>query len=214
MLNYKNTKAFIFDLDGVLADTEPLRYLTYRQIFKETFQVDLPKKMPIDLIGQTEQKNFQHFLDMFLLSGDIDKLKQRRIPLLLKVIQDHVTATSCLYTLLDKLSVAGIQTSLATNSGRTYTQQILKKLKLEEQFFTVATGEDVENPKPAADIYIKVADTMDISPSQCVVVEDSPKGIHAAKMAGMTCIAITTSLPKIKLLEADLIIDSLEQIGV
>jgi len=211
-MDFTDTKAFIFDLDGVLADSEPLRYLTYSRLFEDLFDVELPETLPSEIIGHTEDQNFRYFLDMFGLDGNIEELKKQRAPLLMEIVQEQLMPAPGLFHLLEQLGSKGIPIGLATNSSRSYTQQILQKFNVQSEFSAIVTGEDVKQGKPAPEIYFKVAQELNAPALQCIVIEDSPKGILAAKQAGMRCIAITTSLKSEKLHGADLIINSLEQI--
>jgi beta-phosphoglucomutase-like phosphatase (HAD superfamily) len=88
------------------------------------------------------------------------------------------------------------QTGLGTQSQRPETMRILEILGIKKDFDFIATREDVENPKPDPEIYNLLASELNVSPNECLVIEDSASGVKAALAAGMGCIAVTTDLTR------------------
>ena len=83
-----------------------------------------------------------------------------------------------------------------------------------EWFDVVVTGDEVDRKKPDPQIYLRTAERLGLSPSRCIVFEDAPAGVAAAKAAGMTCVAVTTSAPREQLQAADLIVESLAELDL
>ena len=213
MLKSEKYIAIVFDVDGVLADTEPLRYNSYRQLFMQIYNVELPDKIPLEIIGRGEVVNLKYFLALFGLDGDADKLRRERAGILAEIIERQLRPLPGLYFLLDKLEERGIRLAVATNSSMDYTNKLLSLLNIEDRFSVIVTGEDVEKAKPNPEIYLKAAEKMDIEPDYCIAVEDSINGIMAAKSAGMKCIAITSSFLAEKLDMANLVVKDLHSIA-
>ncbi|MGC8805245.1 MAG: HAD-IA family hydrolase, partial [Candidatus Ratteibacteria bacterium] len=100
--------------------------------------------------------------------------------------------------------------AVASNSDINFIRNLLERSKLMPYFAFVLGYQDISNPKPAPDIYLKCAEKLKLLPEECAVIEDSPAGIKAAKNAGMTCIAITSLLPETMLSEADFVVKSFD----
>jgi HAD superfamily hydrolase (TIGR01509 family) len=103
----------------------------------------------------------------------------------------------------------GWQVGLATGSLRREAELALDSLGIRERFQIIVTREDCVNGKPHPEPFLRAAEGLGLPPERCVVVEDTPGGIRAAKAAGMRCVAVTHSCPEDSLREADLIVDDL-----
>tara|TARA_B100000315_G_scaffold196157_1_gene187228 strand:+ start:609 stop:1262 length:654 start_codon:yes stop_codon:yes gene_type:complete len=212
LFEFNKYKAVLFDLDGVIADSEPIRYLSYQQLFKLLFNVELPLVMPKELIGNCERDNIQYFLDIFQLSASIKDFQNRRQTILINDLKKYLRPAIGLYELLDQLYKNEILISLTTNSSKSYAKCFLEILNIESYFSVIITKEDVRHSKPFSDIYLKAVRELNLESFQCIAVEDSPKGILAAKRAGITCIAITTSFLDSELTNANFVINNLSQL--
>ena len=115
--------------------------------------------------------------------------------------------------LLQQLQQYDLKIALATSSRRKKMKMVLKLTGLLPYFEVIVTGEEVSRSKPAPDIFLMAAKKLDLTPIECLVIEDAINGIKAAKNAGMKCIAITTTHSAEMLQEADLIIDTYEAVN-
>jgi HAD superfamily hydrolase (TIGR01509 family) len=116
--------------------------------------------------------------------------------------------------LIVALSDAGLLLAVASNSWRENIETMVRKLDAADRFRVLTGHEDVARAKPAPDIYLLTAGRLGVEPAGCIVIEDSPVGIQAAKAAGMRCIAVTHTLPAERLTEADMVIASLMDVDV
>jgi len=210
-------KAVIFDFEGVIVDSEPLRYETWRILFKRKFQVDLPLYGPdiaSQINGRKQTDNVLHFLQQARVTGNAEELINERAKLLEEVYSnpEKIKPIEGLFPLLEFLKKNNIQQAIATSSFKDTTEKMMQYLKIEDYVDTLVTGQDVEHGKPAPDIFLKAAKQLATLPQDCLVIEDSINGIEAAKAAGMRCVAITSSLPREMLSKADLIIDRLDDL--
>jgi HAD superfamily hydrolase (TIGR01509 family) len=98
---------------------------------------------------------------------------------------------------------------LATGSIRREAELALRRLGIRDRFVTLVAREDCGKGKPDPEPYLRAAGALGLAPRRCVVVEDAPGGVRAAKAAGMTCVAVTHSCPREHLREADLVVDDL-----
>jgi beta-phosphoglucomutase len=116
-------------------------------------------------------------------------------------------AEECLRALKDK----GLMLGIVTGTPMPQLKRILPR-KIQCYFDAIVTGDLVKRGKPHPEPFIKAAKDLNLKPSQCLVIENAPLGIKSAKAAGMHCLAITTSLPKAYLMEADTVISSLKDV--
>jgi len=134
--------------------------------------------------------------------GQLDPQHRR-----LELVQAGVPAFSDGLGLL--MRTDGWQVGLATGSLRREAELALDSLGIRERFQTIVTREDCVNGKPHPEPFLRAAEGLGLPPERCVVIEDTPGGIRAAKAAGMRCVAVTHSCHEDSLREADLIVDDL-----
>jgi HAD superfamily hydrolase (TIGR01509 family) len=120
--------------------------------------------------------------------------------------------TKGLKKLLATLSRTNYKIGLGTSAPSYKTKIVLETLGIKEFFNSIVTAEEVRQGKPNPEIYLKVAKKLNVKPKECIVIEDAPKGIEAAKNAGMKCIAIPTTHKKAELKNADKIINSFNKL--
>tara|TARA_Y100000310_G_scaffold345402_1_gene464513 strand:+ start:21587 stop:22246 length:660 start_codon:yes stop_codon:yes gene_type:complete len=188
-------KAIIFDFDGVIIDSEPLRYATYKKLFLEEYNITIPEDFK-KVIGKKQEDNLKHFLQLFELQGDINDLVNKRKLLLKSTFADskNIIPIKGIQNILIKLHQRGIKLAIATSSTISYVQPILEYLNISQYFSSIVTGPEVINGKPAPDIFKLAAQKLNLHSEDCLVIEDSIAGIKAAKSAKMSCYAITTYL--------------------
>jgi beta-phosphoglucomutase len=116
--------------------------------------------------------------------------------------------------LLKQLKQENLKIALATSSRQEKMKLVLQLTNLLPYFDVIVTGDLVNRSKPAPDIFLKVAEKLQLKPCECVVIEDAANGVKAAKNAGMKCVAITTTHTEDLLQQADLVIDSYEKLDL
>jgi len=207
-------KAVIFDLDGLLVDTEILHSQAYEAILKEY------KKKPklndygiVQISGLIARKNWQYLKKKHNLKEDVEILLEKKRHVFLKIIKNIKKPKEGVKNLLNLLKEEKVKMALASSSTKEYILTILSNLELIEYFEVIVSFEEVQKPKPAPDIYLEAAKRLKIEPSSCVVLEDSESGINSGKNAGMKVIAVPTKFTKNQnLSQADLIVNSLKDI--
>ena len=181
----------LFDLDGVLADTEPLHWTAYREVLLE---------LGVD-VGIEEYRNRfisrgggpEYAVDRYRLPITADELRERKLPRYLALLRRGVQARPGARAAIERLR-GGFRTAVATNSVRGEVDLILGSLGLAPLLDTVVTREDYRAAKPAPDAYLTAAARVGLGADECVVVEDTPRGIGAALAAGMRAIAVPNEL--------------------
>ena len=206
----------IFDVDGVLADTEPISVRTLNQAFNDLHGVILTNDDSLEYMGATAQRHVGGLVQKYELDADVEELIALHESLFInELAQTRDIAISKSTDLLHE--IAGDKdwcVGLATSSTRTRSQKTMLACNVDVSVLTAwLTGDDITKPKPDPEIYIACALAMGISPSRCTVIEDSVAGVTAAKAAGMNCIALTGTFPGEALRGADRIVDSLSVVN-
>jgi HAD superfamily hydrolase (TIGR01509 family) len=210
-------KAFIFDLDGTLVDTEPIKNQAYVRVALELSPDGLRAEEVIAaatrLIGVPAPETAMEMIQRLGLEG---RARARMTELGASAPWQafswlHTAAYAQLLdepgvlqraqlphavSLLDEVRLTGLKTGLATMSYRREVQRILDTLGWAGLFDAVVTASDVTRGKPDPEVYLRAAQILALWPEACVVIEDSPSGITGALAAGMQCIAVPTDLTR------------------
>jgi HAD superfamily hydrolase (TIGR01509 family) len=181
----------LFDLDGVLADTEPLHWAAYREVLLE---------LGVD-VGMDEYRHRfisrgggpEYACETYRLPLTADELRARKLPRYLALLRRDVRPRPGARAALERLR-GGFRTAVATNSVRAEVELILGALGLGPLLDAVVTREGYRDAKPAPDAYLAAAAAIGLGAAECVVVEDTPRGLGAALAAGMRAIALPNEL--------------------
>jgi beta-phosphoglucomutase family hydrolase len=205
-------KAVIFDLDGVLVDSIPYHTRTHQAIGKE-FGLNLSKNELMGFNGNTNRFIYEALIGKYNLQADPRALDDHYQDLLVKSLPKKMAAMRGVALLIGNLQKKGISLGLASSSRRNFVEEILRKVSLDRMFRVIITGEDIMNGKPAPDIFLKCAKSLEVEPGSCVVIEDAEHGITAARKAGMKCIGYQSS-ELMDLSAADLLVDDFRKLDV
>jgi HAD superfamily hydrolase (TIGR01509 family) len=202
-------KGVLFDMDGVLVDSEAFICKAAILMFNE---IDV-KATPEDFqpfLGMGENKYLGGVAHKHKKEIDIDKVKARTYEIYETLVRGNLYPLPGAHEFISLCRKKAFKLALATSADRVKMVVSLKEIGLAEgTFHSIVTGLDVENKKPFPDIYIKAARNIGLEPHECLVVEDAISGIKAAKAAGCRCLAVTSSFDASVLHEADWICDSL-----
>jgi beta-phosphoglucomutase family hydrolase len=205
-------EAVLWDLDGVIADTGIYHYQAWVEVFgkmgktftEEHFMRHFGQRHDTiirSVLGEVSQEKFD----------TITKKKQenyrRRVARNIKPMPGSIE-------LIKSLGKNGIKTAIASSAPPENVDIIIKGLGIEDCFDAYARGTEVAEGKPSPLVFLLAAEKLGVEPADCVVIEDAIAGVAAAKRAGMKCIAVTNSHPKDKLGQADLVVDTLEDVNI
>ena len=188
-------EAVIFDMDGVLADSEPLYHLSMNQVL-QAHGHSLTNEDNRIILGTTVIHTWKWLKDRFGLDGELEEWIGVYDRIILKNLKENVEPSPGLYDLLDSLKARGLPIGLASSSQANWVDTVLTTLDVKDRFSVVVSGDMVTNGKPAPEIFLKAAGELGAEPSRCLVFEDSPHGIQAGKSAGMTVVAVLTDLTR------------------
>ncbi len=183
-------KAVIFDMDGVISDTQKFHAQVWSKVMGK-YGIDIsPEEVTFRFAGQTTREIFGQLLKQYGLEEYLEKAVQEKEQMIQEPQYQKLEAMKGSRKLVKKLFKDGRDIALATGSERARAEKVLEKLKLLEFFKVIVTSDDVSKTKPDPEVYLKAAAKLGREPSECVVVEDARNGMIAAKLAGMYCIGL------------------------
>ncbi len=195
----------IFDMDGVLTDSEPLINAAAVAMFKELGLAVQPDDF-LPFVGTGEDRYLGGVAGKYRFPIDLPAAKRRTYEIYLGLIPSRLHAFPGAQDLVRACRQAGLRVAVASSADRIKIIANLEKIGLPvEEWDAIVTGEDVEAKKPAPDIFLKAAAGLGLRPAECVVVEDAVNGVQAAKAAGMRCVAVAQTFPAELLQAADLL---------
>jgi HAD superfamily hydrolase (TIGR01509 family) len=198
-------RAVIFDMDGVLVDSEPLINAAAIAMFREKGLIVQPEDF-LPFVGAGEDRYIGGVAEYYAFPLDVPAAKMRTYEIYLDLVPSQLEAFPGALELVHECREAGLSVAVASSADLVKVRANLEKIGLPIPFWdAVVTGEDVKSKKPSPDIFLVAARKLGVNPPECVVVEDAINGIEAAKAAGMRCVAVATTFPPDQLQEADVV---------
>ena len=185
--------AIIFDMDGLMVDTEPLSRRAWEQVIAP-FAAVLTDEVYGRMIGRRTMEAGHILLEAAEVPLSAEELVGRKTAVFEQILAQGVPVMPGLMALHAEIARRGLPWAVATSSPRHHARQILTQLSLLEACGAIAAGDEVVHGKPAPDIYLLAAERLGVLPQQCLALEDSAPGCQSAAAAGMTVVAISTSL--------------------
>jgi HAD superfamily hydrolase (TIGR01509 family) len=181
--------AIIFDMDGLMVDTEPLARAAWDEVLAPYGHVvtdDLYRRM----LGRRTVESARFVLEAFPLPLSADELIERKTAVMLGSLKGGAPPMPGLFDLLRAIESRGLPWAVATSTPRSTAEIILGSLGLLNRLSALATGNEVVHGKPAPDIYLLAAGRLGVEPARCLALEDTPTGCSAAAAAGIRVIAV------------------------
>ncbi|MBN1898126.1 MAG: HAD family phosphatase [Spirochaetes bacterium] len=189
-IDKKKIKAIIFDLDGVIIDSEPWQKKAFEKTLNP-YGIKLTHEEFAPLIGIRTIENFIYLKIKYNLKGVPEELTRIKNQHYQQILENKIKPRKGLLPLLNQLFNRYIL-AVASGSIRQDVFQSLALLDLEKYFQSILTGDDIIKGKPDPEIFIKTSRRIKTHPTHCLVLEDSENGIKAAKQAGMLAVALPT----------------------
>ncbi len=183
-------RAVVFDMDGLLLETEDLWHASESELFRR-HGADFTHADQLALIGTSPAVSSRFYAER--LGWPIERggeLFDEMIGLMHEHVRREVGARPGAVELVEELRRRQVPLGLASNSPRFLVDDALATANLADAFDAIVTSDDVVHPKPAPDIYLRACELLGVAPSEALALEDSTSGVIAAKAAGLACIAV------------------------
>ena len=196
-------RGVIFDMDGVLCDSEPLIAEAAGLMFREKYSVPATAADFHPFIGTGEDRFLGGVAEKYGVKLEPGVDKDRTYEIYLQLIPGRLQPLPGAHEFVAAARARGLKLALATSADRVKLHGNLTAINLPESRFDAAvTGGDVQRKKPFPDIFLLAAQKIGVAPADCLVVEDAPSGLQAGKAAGCRCLGLTSTFDEAKLCTA------------
>jgi len=205
----KKTKAVIWDMDGVIADTAPFHFEAWQGVFNQrgaSFTEDDFRRN----FGQRNDTIIRNTLGKDIPLSEIEAIATEKEENFRQGARHNIKPLTGAVKLLKSLKEYGFSLALASSAPVANIQLVTRELDIENCFQAIVSGREVKEGKPSPQGFLLAAKKLGVEPENCLVIEDAVAGVTAAKRGGMHCLAVTNTNPKTSLAEADLVVDTLE----
>jgi HAD superfamily hydrolase (TIGR01509 family) len=205
-------QAVLFDMDGVLVDSEEFICKAAIEMFRENGLTVKPEDF-IPFVGTGENRYIGGVAEKYNFSVDIEAVKKRTYEIYDIIVRNKLKALPGVKDFITYCRNKNLKIAVATSADEVKMKINLREIGLPVKTFDVTVnGLEIERKKPFPDIYLKAAEMLGVPPKDCLVVEDAPNGIKAAKAAGMKCLAVMSSFSEKELKDADWIAKDLKSV--
>lgn len=196
--------AVLFDMDGLIVDTEPIHFMAFRGMMRE-YGHEIDDSLMPSFVGFPEAENIRDLKRIYSLDAPAEEMAKRRYSLFMKLIRvEPFSVFPGFWELSAEARRRGLKQAVVSSSTAEQIEVILGRLfdtrpelgSPHSYFRAIVTGDDIMHNKPAPDIYIYAAKRLEICPPECLVLEDTPPGVQAAVNAGMTVVAVPNEYSK------------------
>ena len=207
----REVRAVIFDMDGVIVDSEPRHERAFLEVMTELGYGDNHGVQFAKYVGRTDRELWVDFVTRHKPAHSLEDLLAMKRQRVLEILRQDQPLFEGLPELLEDLA-SKYRLGLASGSEPPVVEEVLRFEGLHRFFSAVTTSSEVKQGKPAPDIFLRAAELLGVSPQECWVVEDSKPGVTAGLAAGMRVIAITNTHPAEELANATKVVRTYEEI--
>lgn len=198
----------LFDMDGVLIDSGEAHFQAWHQLGEEV-GVPHTREFFRQTFGMHNAQILPKWLGRKLDEDELTRLADRKEALYRQLVSTQASAIEGAVPLVGELRRQGFRLAVASSGPRANIELCLRALELEDVFDALSTGDDVSEGKPHPEVFLLAARKLGLPPGQCLVIEDAPAGVEAARRAGAACLALTSTRPAVELSAADLVVSKL-----
>jgi len=209
----QSKKTILWDMDGVIADSNSLHFATWQETFAKR-GIKFTRGDFTRLFGTRNDFIIGSIMGRELPESDVKVMVQEKEENFRRKAAGSIKPFPGAVSLLNAIKKGNFKLGLVSSAPKENIDLVLSELNLEGNFDCIVFGQEVLESKPGPQIYLLAAKKLEVAPNDCVVIEDSPLGVKAAKTAGMKCLAIANTHPRQKLEEADKVADSLENVDL
>jgi len=206
-------RAVIWDMDGVIVDTAPYHFRAWQHVFQKR-GVDFTEDDFRRHFGQRNDTIIRDTLGEDISQSKVDAIAGEKEANYRQRVRQNIKPLPGAIELVKSLREHDFAVALASSAPMENIRLILRGLDIEDFFPVIVFGREVSEGKPSPQGFLLAAEKLGVEPKNCIVIEDAIAGVTAAKRAGMHCIAVTNTHHRRSLMEADLIVDTLEEVTV
>ena len=206
-------EAVIWDMDGVIADTAPYHFKAWQAVFPKR-GVSFTEEDFKHHFGQRDDTIIRDTFRGKIATGEIEAIALEKEETFRREVAQNVKPFPGAIELIRSLKERGMKTAIASSAPMENIQLLLGNLGVIDYFQAIVSGREVTEGKPSPQAFLLAAKRLAVNPENRVVFEDAVAGVAAAGRAGMKCLAVTNNHSRESLMEADLIVDSLENVSV
>jgi HAD superfamily hydrolase (TIGR01509 family) len=188
--------AVIFDMDGVICDTNPYHSLAWKAFLEKFGITSSEEEFIAHMYGKSNSYILKYFFKREIIGEEFAQMEFEKEALFREIYAAHVTPIAGLIEFIEDLKANGVKTGIATSAPYLNMELILSILPLRDKMQSLLASEDVSSHKPNPEVYLKSASNLDISPERCVVFEDSFSGVTAGKAAGAKVVGVLSTYKK------------------
>jgi beta-phosphoglucomutase-like phosphatase (HAD superfamily) len=191
-------RAVLFDMDGLIVDTEPIHFKAFRALMRD-YGHELPETIMAKLVGFIEEENIRDLKEMYDLDDPVEEMVARRHGYFMGLITaEPIPVLPGFWEFSEEIKRRGLKQAVVSSSAADQIGVILRRLfearpengSPERYFDAIVTGDDIARNKPAPDIYLLGAERVGVPPAECLAIEDTPPGVQSAVSAGCIAIAV------------------------
>jgi len=206
-------EAVLFDMDGVIIDSEPLWSKAEQQLLARRNLAYSPELKAV-MMGLDSSEAVGYLIKHYDLQESLGEVVEERNQLIAGLFRQFLQPMPHALQLVRSVRAAEIKTGLASSSPKELVDLALGRLNITGLFDLILSGDQVVRGKPAPDMYLTAARELGVSQENCLVIEDAPHGVAAAKAAGMCCLAISTSVNESVLEAADKVVKGFYEVNL
>ncbi|ANA82749.1 HAD-superfamily hydrolase, subfamily IA, variant 3 [Paenibacillus vortex V453] len=207
-------QAFIFDMDGVIIDSEPMHFEVDIQVMNYYGSAITHEQLE-QYVGMTNPEMWAAVKEQHNLTPSVSEIIEYQLSNKIEMLtSSEMEPIDGIRELLAELKARNIPAAIASSSPPVFIKAVLRKFDLLDHFECVVSGEEVERGKPAPDVYLKAAELLGVKPQDCMVLEDARHGVAAAKAAGMKCIGfVNPNSGNQDLSQADYVVHAVSEVA-
>jgi beta-phosphoglucomutase family hydrolase len=206
-------KAFLWDLDGVIIDSGADHFESWRQALA-AHGVEYSIEQFASFFGMRDDLIIRRVMGPTVPDAVVHSIAEEKERLYRQMVSGSARAFPGVLSLLSAMKRGGYRVALGTSAPMENVNAVLPQLGLSDAFDAIVCGQDAPEGKPSPEIYLKAAERVEAAPADCIVFEDSPHGLEAARRAGMKCVAVTNTHPAQQLAGADRVVGSMEEMDL